>query len=176
MPRTFSLILPWIEAQLNALVSNVGTIIPPQKSHSSDAATHQECGVGMELEKDDCQWYVAGVRPGGPAATAGVRAGDLLCAVDWKHVKGKSEYDVQRMIYGAQGTALTLELSGDDGGAHHVTVMRVMDYSPDTLAALSSDDVEYDAYLTDTTCCSLQFNRCAQPRASAHTRRDSPLQ
>jgi len=84
---TYSAVVSRIEAQLNALVSNVGTIIPPQKSHSSDAATHQECGVGMELEKNDCQWYVAGVRPGGPAATAGVRAGDLLCAVDWKHVK-----------------------------------------------------------------------------------------
>jgi len=76
-----------IEAQLNALVLNIDTITPSQKSNLSDAATHQECGVGMELERDQCQWYVAGVRPGGPAATAGVRAGDLLCAVDWKHVK-----------------------------------------------------------------------------------------
>jgi len=76
-----------IEAQLNALVSNIDTITPSQKSHPSDAATHQECGVGMELERDQCQWYVAGVRPGGPADTAGVRAGDLLCAVDWKRVK-----------------------------------------------------------------------------------------
>ena len=33
-----------------------------------------------------------------------------------------------RIFMYIQGTALTLELSGDDRGAHHVTVMRVIDY------------------------------------------------
>jgi hypothetical protein len=43
--------------------------------------------------------------------------------------QGKNEYDVQRMIYGAQGSAVTLELVACDRGvSHHVTVLRLFDY------------------------------------------------
>jgi S1-C subfamily serine protease len=53
-----------------------------------DADSSEEYGVGMELECDEkFYWHVAGVRPGGPAAAAGITRGDVLRAVDWTLVK-----------------------------------------------------------------------------------------
>jgi hypothetical protein len=45
-----------------------------------------------------------------------------------------------------QGTAVTLELEASDiGQSHHVTLIRAVDYSPDTLSAITCDDVnEHD--------------------------------
>jgi C-terminal processing protease CtpA/Prc len=66
---------------------------PPRRATEALVAEGEaeECGVGMELVcDDDCVWYVAAVRPGGPAAACGVVGGDMLRAVDWMHVKVRS--------------------------------------------------------------------------------------
>ena len=53
-----------------------------------DTDSSEEYGVGMELECDEkFSWHVAGVRPDGPAAAAGITRGDMLRAVDWTLVK-----------------------------------------------------------------------------------------
>ena len=58
-----------------------------------------------------------------------------------------------------------LELvSHEDGSPHHVTVIRAIDYSPDTFEALDADaqELDQDSLLSEKTCC--HWNRCSQPR------------
>ena len=72
---------------------------------------------------------------------------------------------MQRLIYGSKGKAVTLQLvSREDGTSHHVTVIRAIDYSPDTFEVLDADAQEHDqdSLLSEKTCC--HWNRCSQPR------------
>lgn len=91
-------------------------------------------------------WRVAGLKQGGPAASCGVATGDLLRFVDWKPVTGRalswcsklncmaalagwiralttlldagrSMCEVQQMIHGVAGSAVTLELASVQTGA-----------------------------------------------------------
>jgi len=79
------------ETQLNTLVTTSASMISPpspKQEEREEPIDTEEYGVGMELECDAhfC-WRVAGVRPGGPAAAAGITRGDLLRAVDWTLVR-----------------------------------------------------------------------------------------
>jgi C-terminal processing protease CtpA/Prc len=128
----------------------------------------EECGIGMELQSDDSlDWYVAGVRPGGPAACSGILQGDLLRAVDWKPIKGKCEYEVQRLIYGRKGTAVTLEFAGETArGSKHVTLLRGSDYTAVREQAADRGEVESQHEASDKACCSMRWDQCIAPRCS----------
>lgn len=71
-------------------------------------------GVGMELEMRDGMPFV--VRPigGGPAAAAGVLAGEKLVAVDGESTEGMTLAQVVERVRGPKGSAvrLTLEMRG----------------------------------------------------------------
>ena len=81
-------------------------------------------GIGMTLERIaegfDCYPF-----PDGPAALAGILAGDRLLDVDGEKVRGRTAVDVTAMIVGKAGTPVKLTVRHRTGGkVEAVTVRR----------------------------------------------------
>lgn len=76
-------------------------------------------GVGLELRIDDRtgQLTVALPLPGGPAARAGILAGDRILAIDGTTTAGVPLRDAVARLRGEPGTPVTLGVAGGDGPA-----------------------------------------------------------
>lgn len=71
-------------------------------------------GVGLWARRgDEGRIEVDRVQPAGPAARAGVRAGDRLLSVDGRAVTGLPVTEVVTLLRGAAGTSVVLNLSRD---------------------------------------------------------------
>jgi len=70
-------------------------------------------GVGVVIEPFEQVLFVKQVIPGGPAADAGVQAGDRILAVDGATVRGLSLADAVDKIRGPKGSSLRLMLQRD---------------------------------------------------------------
>lgn len=82
-------------------------------------------GVGAVLTQNDADLVVQSVIPGAPAERAGVRAGDIILAVDGADTSGKTVDQVVSEVRGQEGTQVTLTLVRKDGGdAFDVTITR----------------------------------------------------
>ena len=67
-------------------------------------ATTNNASIGAELSQLASYLYVIAPVKGGPAAQAGVRAGDIIEYIDVKATRDISLYDAQQLLNGAQGT------------------------------------------------------------------------
>uniref|UniRef100_A0A7S0Q8W3 PDZ domain-containing protein n=1 Tax=Cryptomonas curvata TaxID=233186 RepID=A0A7S0Q8W3_9CRYP len=88
----------------------------------------EPCGVGMELECNSSsgEWAIAAVRPGGPAdLSKTVRPGDVVVSVEWSPIQGRSESEVNQLLFGREGTSITIEVMSPSGGRRHATMVRV---------------------------------------------------
>ncbi|MGB1013344.1 MAG: carboxypeptidase regulatory-like domain-containing protein, partial [Nannocystaceae bacterium] len=73
-----------------------------------------DAGFRLRERKPDEDWSsrelkVAFVRPGGPAALAGMKVGDIIVKVDGKDVTGDNVYRYYSLVRAPVGTALALE-------------------------------------------------------------------
>lgn len=124
-----------------------------------DAAGHYE-GIGIEVVPAEPGYLVVNVFEGGPAASAGIRPGDLLLQVDGAPLAGVSPAAFDRLLHGPAETpvALTVQRDGTasfdvrlrrarigipsvnvtrlDGGALHA---RVVHFSDETVADLTRE-------------------------------------
>ncbi|GAB4277565.1 MAG: S41 family peptidase [Marinilabiliales bacterium] len=78
--------------------------------------TGQYGGIGAIIRKNDDYVIVVEPHEYSPAQKAGLRAGDIIVAVDNKSIKGKSTSDVSELLKGQPGTEvkLTIERYGHD--------------------------------------------------------------
>lgn len=67
-------------------------------------------GVGARLKPDELGAKVVSVFDNGPAATAGLKGGDIITAVDGKSVVGVQIDDIVSKIRGAEGTTVRLKV------------------------------------------------------------------
>lgn len=83
-------------------------------------------GITLTTNAQD-QVSVSKVQPGSPAQRAGVRAGDVITQVDGRPVLGKSEVDVNEMLWGDPDTdvALSVRRKGSPT-AQAVTIKRAL--------------------------------------------------
>jgi carboxyl-terminal processing protease len=65
-------------------------------------------GIGIEVEGNRDQLRVVAATDGSPAERAGIRAGDVIVAVDDAPVAGMSNDDVARRMHGAPGTVVAI--------------------------------------------------------------------
>jgi hypothetical protein len=69
--------------------------------------------------------------------------------------QGKGEWDVHRMLYGQQGTSVTVEVERTDGSCRHATIVR---HAGDLVLMGEEGCTEKD--YSDMTCCTKLLHRC----------------
>jgi carboxyl-terminal processing protease len=81
-------------------------------------------GIGADLWYDDSGAVVLSPYPDSPAATAGVRPGDLLLEIDHQTVAGLTLNDIQTRLRGEVGSQVTLTLSRPPTPPFELTITR----------------------------------------------------
>ncbi len=81
-------------------------------------------GVGIVWNPADGKAGVVSVMPGGPAAKAGVKAGDVIVAVDGKPVSPKNLRQVMDTVKGEEGTEVTLRIQRAKAATRDYTMTR----------------------------------------------------
>ena len=70
------------------------------------------CGIGAYVSQNVTTGAITIVRPmsGGPADKAGIKAGDIICAVDGTDISGKDLTEVLSLVKGEKGSAVNLKI------------------------------------------------------------------
>jgi len=103
-----------IRKLLNKLDDPFTRFLEPEKYASVSESTMKAdvSGVGVEFGfGDDGAVVVVAPAPGGPAMEAGIKAKDVIYAVDGALTKGKSLYEVAEELQGPQGSKTTLSVN-----------------------------------------------------------------
>ncbi len=149
-------------AGMEGLLASLGdphTIFMPPKAAEEfhDETMANFFGVGARLGPDQLGAKVAVVFEDGPAYTAGLRAGNIITAVDGKSVVGKDIDTIVRTIKGKEGTYvhLTVIQTGKDKPAA-ITVRRGRIITPTVTGK----------YLEDTKVGFLSIESFSEPTAA----------
>ncbi len=81
-------------------------------------------GLGVELKLDPLGLRLVGVIRGGPAATAGLKAGDRIVAVGGKSVKGLGLDEAAGRLQGAEGTRVAISVVRADASQQDYHLIR----------------------------------------------------
>ena len=85
------------------------------------------------------------VAAGGPAEEAGLLPGEVITAVDGTSLAGEARYEGADLIQGEEGTTVTLEVLGADGGTRTVEVTRASIETDPVESRMLEGDVGYVA-------------------------------
>lgn len=81
-------------------------------------------GLGVELKGDPKGLLLVGVIPGGPAAQAGLKAGERIVGVNVRSVEGLSLDEAASLLQGPEGTSVELTVQAADGSTRTVALVR----------------------------------------------------
>lgn len=130
-----------VDAALEALVDGLGDrwsyyLTEEEYAAQNQRRTNQYVGIGVTVsyERED-GLLIQAVTAGGPAEAAGLRAGEVITAVDGTSLAGEARYDGASLIQGEAGTAVSLEILDAGGASRTVEVKR---------ASIPSDPVDYE--------------------------------
>ena len=108
--------------------------VPPAGAgHVRDRLAGQ-VGVGVELARLGANLVLATVAANGPAAEAGLRAGERLLAVDGVPTQGAPAEAVAQSLVGEEDSAVRLRVAGPDGPARTLVLHRAV-VPPETVFA-----------------------------------------
>ena len=127
-----------IEGMINSLEDPYSSYLTPEEYRESLQGVSGEFeGIGAEISTErpsdgsectpiaeDCRLVVVSPIDGSPAKGAGLRAGDLILAVDGVALDGLTPNEARERIRGAKGTDVTLSLLRDDGTRTDMTITR----------------------------------------------------
>jgi carboxyl-terminal processing protease len=82
-----------------------------QLQANNDFLNGQFAGIGASVQQKGDQIVIAGVLPSTPAEKAGVKAGDVITAVDGQSTKGWTADDAVNHIRGKAGTQVQVQVS-----------------------------------------------------------------
>ncbi|MGI5985091.1 MAG: PDZ domain-containing protein [Clostridiales bacterium] len=101
-------------------------------------------GIGITIEADEGSglYRVAVILEDSPAQRAGVKIGDLICAIDGKTLAGMTSSDIKKII-GEKKGEFELLLRADDGTERSVTVSTELVYSKPVLYEMLEDGIGY---------------------------------
>jgi hypothetical protein len=100
------------------LVMPMGNTLTKHSLRAAWAAS--SAGIGVMIIEEAGYVVVKQVLQSGPAAQAGVRAGDIIRKVDGLDTKGRTLDQVVTLILGPAGTPVRLELLRQEGGQHRI--------------------------------------------------------
>ncbi len=81
-------------------------------------------GLGIEIKADNDALLLVHVIPGSPAATAGLRSGERIVAVDGKTTQGVSTDGAASLLQGTEGSICTLSVISAAGDTRELRVRR----------------------------------------------------
>lgn len=96
----------------------------PAEAQASRQRRAGRAGVGVQVVERGGGFVIEQVVPGGPAAQAGVRAGDRLSAIDGAPTQGADLASIDALLSGPDGTQVELRLAGRDGRVRVVLMTR----------------------------------------------------
>src|SRR3989344_2828354 len=128
--------------------------LPPQEAKAfSETISGSFAGVGMELDKKDGTLIVVAPLKGTPADAAGVKAGDLIAAIDGTSTDGMPTDTAVRLIRGKAGTVVALTLVRE-GKVIELKITRAKIQVPETEDGLDEDSGVYHIALYQFTTSS----------------------
>jgi carboxyl-terminal processing protease len=86
--------------------------------------TNTQVGIGAELSQYASYLYVIAPVKGGPADTAGIRAGDIIEYIGDRATRDISLYDARQLLNGAAGSEVRLRIIRAGAGRLPITVRR----------------------------------------------------
>ena len=116
-----------INGLLQALGDPHTVYIDPQSySLGIDIISGTFQGIGAQVEQDPVTRQIVIVTPfrNSPAEKAGIRAGDVLRAVDGESTEGWSVVQAVQRIRGPEGSEVTLTIRHRDGAEEDITIVR----------------------------------------------------
>jgi carboxyl-terminal processing protease len=85
-------------------------LTPEQVRDYRAGVANNQAGIGAELSQLSSYLYVIAPVKGGPAAVAGLQAGDIIEYIDNKATRDISLYDAKQLLAGAPGTEVKLRV------------------------------------------------------------------
>lgn len=110
-----------------------------------DYSKNQYQGIGVTIQKDEASggFLIVELEPEGPAALAGVRAGEIILACDGTDVTQGEISELKALVQAAYGKRVVLTLLSDGGGTREVEVSCEVVQSIPVEGALLEDGVGY---------------------------------
>ena len=105
-----------IEGMLDTLGDEGHTrfLTPEEREENREGLSETYEGIGIEVEPRDDKIVVVAPIEGSPADRAGVRAGDVVIAVNGKSSRGEEMSEIIEEIKGPEGTDVTLTILRDE--------------------------------------------------------------
>ena len=105
-----TLLVAAIEGMLSKL-DPWSVFLDAERSHVlNDSSMGRYGGVGVSLDLRDWKVLVDSVTPDGPADKAGIKAGDLITAVEGKPVRGRRLFESVNALEGVPGTEISVRV------------------------------------------------------------------
>jgi carboxyl-terminal processing protease len=161
--RTSAVALEFVYGSCDSLDKYSGFVPNMDRASPSVELEDHIVGVGVEIKPDEHGMLVVSALPGGPAAEAGLRQGDLIESVNGQAVAGETLEAAVNLITGTPGSRVTLSVRREDRVAdvplvrrrvevHSVSDIRMLDQNVgyiklDKFAQNSSE--EFDRALWD---------------------------
>lgn len=99
---------------VGALGDQFSRYLTPEEYQANQSFLNgQFAGIGASVQQKADQIVIAGILPGTPAQKAGLKAGDVIIAVDGQSTRGWTADDAVNHIRGKAGTQVRLDVSRD---------------------------------------------------------------
>jgi carboxyl-terminal processing protease len=108
-----------------------------------DGGNFSGVGISIGVDEKTKLLTVNEVIPDGPAEKAGVQSGDTITNVDGKSTKGLTTEEDAKMLRGAKGSQVRLEIERAGAAIDPIEVTRDVIHQPSVYAKLLPDDIGY---------------------------------
>lgn len=115
-----------LKGMFSATGDDYTVFLPPDAAKERKASDNgQFVGIGVYVDTSKDNLLITAPIPGGPAEAAGIKAGDVIVAIDGKDVSTLAKADRATAIQGAEGTPVRLTISRvGTPGTIDITVIR----------------------------------------------------
>lgn len=117
-------VLEYISGAVSTLDPYTRLLSPGQLDEMFSTIEGNFVGMGVELKAGEDSLLILSVIPGGPAAEAGIVAGDRILAVGSQRADQHDPDYIADLLRGPEGTAAKLTIASTDGQSRELSVVR----------------------------------------------------
>ena len=133
----------------------------------SDQLTGKLSGVGIEIGTKNDRLTVIAPIDGTPASKAGIRAGDVIVAIDGQDTSGLSTDEAVKKIRGDKGTEVTLTIVRDGAAPQDIKIIRDDISVPSVTTEIKPGNIGYIKIRTFGAETANDVSKAAQEFANA---------